>query len=96
MKLIDDRERSALVMLENLPGVFRSVPHFPEANQICMNTRVDCVAPARADKSFHRLKPNQVRFTLKKTGQIDSYSRNLTTINFSNVSMYLLLTFEGN
>ena len=43
-------------MLENLPGVFWSVPHFPEANQICINTLVDCEAPARADKSFHRLK----------------------------------------
>ena len=95
-QVMDDRERSALVMLENLLGVFWSVPHFPEANQICMNTLVDCVAPARADKNFIVSSPNQFRFTLKKTGQIDSYSRNLTTINFSDDSMYLLLTFEGN
>ena len=54
------------------------------------------VAPASADKNFIDSSPNQVRFTLKKTGQIDSYSRNLTTINFSDVSMYLLLTFDGN
>ena len=44
------------------------------------------VAPARADKSFIDSSP----------GQIDSYSRNLTTINFSDVSLYLLLTFDGN
>ena len=68
MKLIDDRERSALVMLENLPGVFRSVPHFPEANQICMNTRVDCVAPARADKSFHRLKSESSPIHFEENG----------------------------
>ena len=60
-----------------------------------MNTLVDCVASARADKNFIDSSPNQVRFTLKKTGQIDSYSRNLTTINFSDVSLYLLLTFDG-
>ena len=59
-------------------------------------TLVDCVAPARADKNFIDSSLNQVRFTLKKTGQIDSYSRNLTTINFSDVSLYLLLTFDGN
>ena len=95
-QLMDDRERSALVMLENLLGVFRSVPHFPEANQICMNTLEGCVAPERADKNFIDSSPNPVQFTLKKTGQIDSYSINLTTINFSDDSMYLLLTFEGN
>ena len=83
-------------MLENLLGVFRSVPHFPEANQICMNTLVDCVASAHADRNFIDSSPNQVRFTLKKKGQIDSYLRNLTTINFNHVSTYLLLTFEGN
>ena len=47
-----------------------------------MNTLLDCVAPARADKNFNDSSPSQVRFTLKKKGQIDSYSRNLTTINF--------------
>ena len=54
------------------------------------------MAPERADKNFIDSSPNQVQFTLKKTGQIDSYSINLTTINFSDDSMYLLLTFEGN
>ena len=60
MKLIDDRERSALVMLENLPGVFRSVPHFPEANQICMNTRVDCVAPTKVSIDSSRIKSDSL------------------------------------
>ena len=68
MKLIDDRERSALIMWENLPGVFSSVPRFPEANQICMNTLVDCVAPARADKSFHRLKSESSPIHFEENG----------------------------
>ena len=75
---------------------FHIFPKQIKFSKICMNTLVDCMAPARADKNFIDSSPNQVRFTLQKTGQIDSYSRNLTTINFSDVSMYLLLTFEGN
>ena len=68
MKLIDDRERSALVMLENLPGVSDRFHNFPKANQICMNTRVDCVAPARADKSFHRLKSESSPIHFEENG----------------------------
>ena len=57
----ENQKTSALVMLENLLGVF---PHFSEANQNSMNTLLDCAAPARAHKNFIDRSPNQVRFTL--------------------------------
>ena len=64
----ENQKTSALVMLENLLGVFLICSTlfrlFSEANQICMNTLLDCAAPARADKNFIDRSPNQVRFTL--------------------------------
>ena len=60
----ENQKTSALVMLENLLGVFLICPTLSQANQICMNTLPDCAAPARTDKNFIDRSPNQVRFTL--------------------------------
>ena len=87
----ENQKTSALVMLENLLGVW-SVPHFSEANQICMNTLLDCAAP----DALTKISSTEVRIKSDSPWQIESYSRNLMTINFSDVSMYLLLTLEGN
>ena len=59
-----NQKTSALVMLENLLSVFLICSTLFRTNQICMNTLLDCVAPAHADKNFIDRSPNQVRFTL--------------------------------
>ena len=85
----ENQKTSALVMLENLLSVF---PHFSEANQICMNTLLD----VWRQRALTKISSTEVRIKSNSPWQIESYSRNLMTINFSDVSTYLLLTLEGN
>ena len=56
----ENQKTSALVMLENLLGVFLICSTLSEANQICMNTLLDCAAPARADKNFIDRSPSPI------------------------------------
>ena len=60
----ENQKTSALVMLENLLGVFLICSTLFRSKSKCMNTLLDCAAPARANKNVIDRSPNQVLFTL--------------------------------
>ena len=59
-----NQKTSALVMLENLLGVFLICSTLFRSKSNLHETLLDFAAPARADKNFIDRSPNQVRFTL--------------------------------